>query len=166
MFPERPVLKLEASRVERVADGIAALGLLVIVGSAVGTFLWVDGPVPTHMNAAGKPDAWGGKGTLLFLPLVTLVPLVTFQLLRRAPHTFNYPVAITPENAPRLYRLGRELVALMGAAVAWTFALIAASFAAIAAGISAPAAPWLLPVTLGITFVPLAVYVRKMLRAG
>ncbi|MFN7142387.1 MAG: hypothetical protein ACK4YP_01325 [Myxococcota bacterium] len=166
MPPERPILRLERSPVERVADALTLAGLAVMLTALVATFVWVDGPVPTHMNAAGEPDAWGSsKGGLLILAMLGGGIPAVLTGLRGAPHTFNYPSGVTPENAPRMYRLGRELLAIMGASVAWTFAEILVSFALVSARIVS-SAPWGLPFSLAITFVPLAVYIVKMRRAA
>ncbi|WP_293285512.1 hypothetical protein [Microcoleus sp. PH2017_40_RAT_O_B] len=42
----------------------------------------------------------------------------------RYPHTFNYPVRITQENARRQYLLGRGLLVWLKAEVCWLFAFI------------------------------------------
>lgn len=166
MHPERPILLLERSPVERVADVLTLAGVATMLAVLAATFVGVDGPVPTHMNAAGEPDAWGsGKGSLLILVMLGCGIPAVLAGLRRAPHTFNYPADITAENAPRMYRLGRELVALMGTAVAWTFAGILVSFALVSARI-VPSAPWGLPFSMAITFGPLLVYIVRMRRAA
>lgn len=165
MSPERPILELERSPVERVADALTLAGLAACVAAVAAAFVWVDGPVPTHMNAAGEPDAWGGPGVLVFVAMVAMAIATMLTAFRGAPHTFNYPVVVTAENAPRLYRLSRELLAIAGTIVAWTFAAIEASFLAVALRL-VDRAPALLPVTLTITFVPLVVYFVRMRRAA
>ncbi len=167
MDAPRPILHLERSTIERVADVLTVLGILVCVAGVVATFAWVEGPIPKHMNAAGKPDAWGGRGTLVFVAALASVMAAGLARLRRVPHTFNYgTVVVTTENAPRLYRLGRELVALMGTAVAWTFALNEVAFVLVALRVGVSTAPWLLPVSLAVTFVPLGVYLVRIQRAA
>ena len=101
MYPDRPVLKLGASRAERVADAFTVLGLLVCVASVGATLLWVDGPVPMHMNAAGEVDAWGSSATVVIVAILALAMTAALAALRRSPYLFNYGSAVvTAENAP------------------------------------------------------------------
>ena len=45
---------------------------------------------------------------LWVLPIVGLVMYVSLTVLERFPHIYNYPVAVTNENARELYTLGRR----------------------------------------------------------
>jgi hypothetical protein len=168
VYPERPVLKLAPSRVERVADAVAAIGVLVCFAAVAATFVFVDGPIPTHMNARGEVDAWGdSKGVLVVLAMLGAGIPAALTGLRGSPQNYNYGAAVvTAENAPRLYRLGRELVAIMGASVAWTFAKITAEFGMIGAGFHLPTGPGGLILTLALTFVPLGIYIVRIHRAA
>lgn len=43
MHPERPIIQLERSPVERVADVLTVLGIVVCVAGVAATFAWVGG---------------------------------------------------------------------------------------------------------------------------
>lgn len=161
----RPILPLTRSPAEKVWDTVAIVGLLVTVLLAVYTFAFVQGPVPTHFNAAGEPDAFGSKGVLLLLLIPAVSATALFAGLRGVPHTFNYPVPITPENAERQYRLGRELLASVGAGLAWTMAAVALSIAGTAAGWFPEPGPLLLLFIVTATMGPVASGLYRSYRA-
>ncbi len=157
----RPILTLAPSRIERAFDRVAIAGLVCAALLAVYGFVFVAGPVPTHFDAAGRPDAFGSKGILL-LVLIPVVPGVAlFAGLRNAPHTFNYAVAITPENAERQYRIARELLAGTGAGIAWTIAATVLSITGTGAGWFAAPGPLLLAFILTVTLGPVAWSLRR-----
>jgi uncharacterized membrane protein len=109
----RPVLKLARSRAENVVDGLTAIVLLASFGVALWYWPGLPARVPMHFNAAGKVDGWGPKSTVWLLPVVGLVLAAFLTVLSRFPHTFNYPCAITPENAERQYRMARLLLGIV-----------------------------------------------------
>ena len=109
----QPVLKLPRSRAENVVDGLTAIMLLASFGVAL--WYWPGLPVlvPLHFNAAGKVDGWGAKSTVWLLPVVGVVLALFLTVLSRFSHTFNYPCAITPENAEPQYRMARLLLGIV-----------------------------------------------------
>ncbi|MFI5273957.1 MAG: DUF1648 domain-containing protein [Ktedonobacterales bacterium] len=80
--------------------------------------------VPAHFGISGRPDAYGGKTTLLLMPAIALVLTVLLLIVARLPWAFNYPVRITPENAARTYRTGRLVPRWINLVLVWTFAVI------------------------------------------
>jgi uncharacterized membrane protein len=109
----RPVLKLSRSRAENVVDGLTAIVLLASFGVALWYWPTLPARVPTHFNVAGKVDGWGPRSTVWLLPVAGLVFAAFLTVLSRFPHTFNYPCAITPENAERQYRMARLLLGIV-----------------------------------------------------
>jgi len=61
------------------------------------------------LGLSGQPDAWGDKAAIWILPAVAAFFDVMWAVLANYPHTFNYPVAITEENARVQYQLARSL---------------------------------------------------------
>ena len=134
--------------VEWVLEGAS----LAALGFAILTLLdaWPDLParVPSHFDFAGQPDAWGAKVNLWVLPFVGIVVYLMLTVVGRIPHTHNFTVAVTPENAPRLYRLSRMLVAWMKAQIACTLSYISWGQVQVALGESRGLGWAFLPVTL------------------
>ena len=102
---KRPVLHVPPTRLDIAADVLAALGVVFTILAVAYYWHVLPDRIPTHFDITGSPDAWGPKSTLLLLPGVTALMYVLLTVACRFPHTFNYPVRITPENAQRQYRI-------------------------------------------------------------
>jgi len=97
------------------ADTVAVLAIAASVQLVVRAWMDLPDRIPVHFGLNGQPDAWGGKGALAIGPIVSLASVLLLAIVNRSPHTFNYPVAVTPENAQRQYAIARELMAQMRA---------------------------------------------------
>lgn len=106
---ERPVLKIPKTKFEKSLEMItfSFVGLMLFLS----IYVWGDLPdkIPTHFNFFGKPDRWGGKESILIMPIVGFFVVKLTFLLSKAPHMLNYPVKVTEENAPRLYLESRRV---------------------------------------------------------
>jgi uncharacterized membrane protein len=118
----RPKLDIPFGAVERTLNAAAALGLFFDAYLLWRFWSILPDRLPTHYDFAGKPDAWGGKETLVILPLVSLFFFIIFVILERFPRIYNYPVVITEENAERQYRLARSLLTWINFSIIWFFA--------------------------------------------
>ncbi len=120
----RPRIRPPRTRAEIGAYALAVFGLVALL--VVTMYWWATLPaiIPTHFGLDGKPNSYGPKETMFLMPGILLVMLALFAVLSRYPWLFNYPVAITQENATRQYRRGRMLLAALGALVAWFFTFL------------------------------------------
>jgi len=84
----------------------------------------LTGPIPTHFDLAGRPNAYGPPQMLLVLPAVALVLYLLITVVSRNPAVFNYPVRVTPKNRPRLQELALNMIAFLKAETVILFALI------------------------------------------
>lgn len=142
---ERPVISdLPRTRVELACEVIAGAALLF--AWAVALLAWSDLPqrIPMHFDFSGQPDAWGSKGMLVVLPIILLVLYALLTLLARVPHVYNYPVAITPENARTQYRLARSLITEMKAVTSLALAYLTWGVIAVARGAREDLGEWFL----------------------
>jgi uncharacterized membrane protein len=110
---DRPRLSLPYAPLEVALEVLSAAGVLALLYLTWQSWPTLPARIPTHFNAVGLPDGWGGKGSLLFLPILGLLLYGMTVLSSRMPHALNYPVPVTQENAPRLYRIARWLLALL-----------------------------------------------------
>jgi uncharacterized membrane protein len=96
---------------------LAAIGA-VAVAALVGVTAWawpqLPGDIAIHFNTRGEPDGWGSRWLLLLLPFLGTAIFAALIGLARFPWTFNYPWAITPENAQRQYLLARRFMLALG----------------------------------------------------
>jgi hypothetical protein len=89
---------------------LSPLVLLFCIG-----YLWRKLPtlpdiIPVHFDGSGKPDGWGSKYTLWFLPALLTGLHVLFHWLLKHPKHFNYPLAITSTNQSYLENLTRRFM--------------------------------------------------------
>lgn len=120
----RPILRFPLSWVDILLELGAISGLLCCV--VIAFLVWPDlrDRVPIHFGISGKPDAWGAKVIILILPVVAFILNTVFIIISRYPHTFNYPVKITPENARKQYLLALSLLKWLKLEIIWLFTLI------------------------------------------
>lgn len=156
--PNRPVLRIPLTKIEWGMEAIALIGVVCAV--ALAAFHWPALPerLPHHFNAAGKPDAWGSKESMLALPAVALLLYAVLSVLSRFPHRYNYLWPITPENARAQYLLARQLLAAIKAVEVWTFAWILWGTIRTALGSAGGLGAAFLPLSLAAVFGALAVY--------
>lgn len=109
----KPVLKLPKTLSEKILDSLSILFLLGIYAFIIVNWSEIPDRVPTHFNFAGEPDGWGGKGSVLILPIIATFLFKTMFILGKFPHIHNYPVEVTPENAEGIYRISRKMLIVM-----------------------------------------------------
>lgn len=133
------------------APGTALLDWLTVAGvvaaSAIALHAWLVLPeiIPVHFGIDGRANGWGSKGVIWMLPGIALLVAVQLTLLRRIPHTFNYAVRITADNAQRQYQIACTLLTWMRTELVWLMVYIAWQMHGLGAGG---------PASLGLGFVP------------
>lgn len=118
---QRPKIALEQTPADRILEGLAAAGLVVLLALPAVYYSDLPDTIPTHFNAAGEADDSGSKLTIWLLPLIGLGLYGALTLINRQPQIFNYPVRITPENAERQYQLATRLIRVLKAGIMWMF---------------------------------------------
>ena len=103
---------------------LGILSPVVLLGAIV--FILIRFPslpeqIPTHYNMAGEIDGYGGRGTLLLMPVIGLVSDAVVALAGRFPKYWNTGTKITLFNRVRVYRLLRDLMAELRLAMALFF---------------------------------------------
>jgi hypothetical protein len=107
------------------AISLTALALLLwITWAALYGPHALSGPIPTHFDIAGRPNAYGPPQMLLVLPAVALVLYLLITVVSRNPAAFNYPVRVTPKNRQRLQELALNMIGFLKAETVILFALI------------------------------------------
>ncbi|MFT8316091.1 MAG: DUF1648 domain-containing protein [Clostridium sp.] len=164
MTEERPILKLKYSIAEKI---IFVLTVIVLILNFIFVIIyWKDMPstIPIHFDFSGKPNGWGGRGTLLVLPIINLFLFILLALLSKFPHIGNYPVNITEKNAKYQYNNARKLMIVMNLEIVCLFFYISLSEIYLALGkINGPGILFL-PVFLLVILGTTAYFTIKMYR--
>ncbi|MFB4167792.1 DUF1648 domain-containing protein [Virgibacillus sp. JSM 102003] len=120
-----PKIKVPATKWEKFLNILSVIILICSIVYVVQAYNSLPEQVPTHFNAKGQADAWGNKATVLLMPAIALVSFIIMYFVTKAPHTFNYMVKVTEENAPRLYALARTFMAAINFEMVVIFSYIA-----------------------------------------
>ena len=121
---QRPVISLGLSPALLAVELAGAIAILVSILPIVQFWGVLPDRIPIHFGLGGQPDTWGDKVTIWIVPAVAAIIFVVLTAVSRYPHTFNYPVRITQENARRQYLLARSLLVWLKAEICWLFAFI------------------------------------------
>ncbi|WP_421976029.1 DUF1648 domain-containing protein [Roseivirga seohaensis] len=163
----RPKLRLKLSGLDVAME---LFGWLILIGLWVIVFInFQDLPetIPIHFNAAGKADGFGNKWNMLTLPIVASVLYIGITILNKYPHVFNYPTEIlTEENALKNYTMATQLLRVLKLVLVIIFSLIVFRTLQNINGTAEGLGVWLLPLTLGMIFIPMAYYIIKSIKLG
>ena len=66
--------------------------------------------IPTHFDFNGNVNGYGGKGTLLVMPIVALVMFAVMSIVEFFPQSWNTGVKITALNAAAVYKYIRMMI--------------------------------------------------------
>ena len=115
--------------------------------------------IPSHYNGMGRPDAYGPRSGILFLPAVAWFLFALISAVACFPSAWNTVNGIRPENIPAALRLSKILIGTLRLGLSLIFAWMIFCTAR-----SAPLGAAVLPLLLAVTFVPLLVIVVLLLR--
>ena len=161
---ERPKLKIERTSIDTLIE-IAGWIFVATVWTFT-TYIYSDLPskIPTHFNAAGVADGFGGKASIFSLPVVSTVLFIGLTILNRFPHVFNYPTEITRENALKQYTIATRMIRYLKVVIVLIFGLIDYKTVQHVHGKTLGLGIWFLPLTLGLIFIPLGYFIHKSVK--
>lgn len=158
---KRPVIKLPLTNTEKVLEIISGIGILLIFILTAASWRIMPEQIPTHFGASGIPDGWGGKESLVFLPIGSFLLYLLLSVVNRYPHTFNYPWKITEENAKIQYQNARYLMVFLKAEIIWSFTYIQSITIQVALGKAGGLGYAYLAIFLTVLFGTIGVYFYK-----
>lgn len=122
--------------------------------------------VPIHFNFAGQPDRTGSKFILLALPILNVALAVGLIFIGKYPHLFNFPVKVTQENAPDLYKIALSMLRTLGFLMALLLSYITFASVKTALGITASLNPYVLGILVGAILIGVFHNLFKMKRVA
>ncbi|QKG81194.1 DUF1648 domain-containing protein [Tenuifilum thalassicum] len=161
---QRPKLKLELTTFDKTLEILGWSSILAIWVLTIINYTNLPDTIPIHYNGAGQADGFGGKATILTLPLIATVLFVGMTILNKFPHIFNYTTNITQDNALKQYTNATRMIRYLKLIIVIIFGLIAFKTIQNAHGQADGLGVWFLPLTLGLTFIPLTYYIIKTLK--
>lgn len=162
---KRPILNIPYSQLEVMLEVIAAAGLIVLIVFVIISWPELPDQIPSHFGASGLPDAWSRKLSIWSLPGIGAGLYLLLTIVSKFPHTFNFPWAVTEENAERQYQIGRTMVVSLKAELTWLFTYIEFGVIQVAMGKTNGLGMLFLPITLIIVFGTIAICLFKGYKA-
>lgn len=164
MEEERPKITLIPTTADKLVDLLGWLILLALWGLTISHFSTLPDTIPTHFNASGEADGFGSKASIIGLPVIATLLFIGLTVLNRYPHIFNYPAAITQDNALRLYTLATRMLRYLKLVLVLVFGGIEFMTIQHATRKAAGLGAWFLPLTLVLIFIPLIYFVIKSIK--
>jgi len=158
---ERPKIKLELTATDKAFEILGWIFILAVWVLTITNYTNLPDTIPTHYNGAGQADGFGGKESILALPLIATVLYVGLTILSKFPHVFNYPTNITVDNALRHYTNATRMIRFLKFIIVVIFGLISLQTIRNANGQSSGLGVWFLPLTLGLIFIPMTYFIVK-----
>ena len=116
--------------------------------------------IPSHYNAIGEPDSWSSKGTLLILPIISvIIYFLLTGLLFISPEMINSPIEVTKENRLLIQKLSRDLTCFLKLIIISDF-----SYMTICTIKGKPLGQFFLPVFIFLTILPVTIYIIKIIK--
>lgn len=152
-------IKIKVTKYQKAAD---ILALVLVAGTFLFLILsWSHIPdrIPAHYGASGVVDRWGGKGELLFCPIVSACLYALITLCERHPSIWNTGVTVTDKNRQEVYHILKNLVvtAKLVAVLIFTFLTVNSAMAKSLPG-------WFLPVGMVLMFGPIVYFINRLFK--
>ncbi|MGY6742005.1 MAG: DUF1648 domain-containing protein [Cecembia sp.] len=118
---ERPIIKLQWSAMDKIMEGLGFLALVLLLVLPIYFYPELPDRIPRHYNVSGQVTAYWGKGMIWMMPIMGLITYAGLFFLNKVPHVFNYPTAITPENAEKQYRGATRMMRTLNLTIVFIF---------------------------------------------
>ena len=158
---ERPKIKLELTTADTIFEIIGWFLIVAIWFLTFTNYSDLPATIPTHYNGAGQADGFGGKSTILSLPIISTFLFIGLTVLNKFPHAFNYPTNISEKNAYRHYTNATRLIRYLKLIIVFIFGLIAFKTIPTAEGKADGLGLWFLPLTMVLIFIPITYFTIK-----
>lgn len=106
----RPKIRVPLTRTDWLLEIVCLLVLSALWLVPTLLFQRLPEQIPVHFNMHGQADRFGTRDNIWTLPAISSMIYLALTALARAPHIFNYPMVITPENAHQQYKLAVRLL--------------------------------------------------------
>lgn len=110
---------------QRALNLVSPLLLLAAILAVILRWKALPERIPIHYNLAGEADGYGGRGSLLLMPLFGLIMDLAMAIVWRFPQSWNMGLRKTAQNAPHLYHATRDMLAQLRFLMALYFAAFA-----------------------------------------
>jgi uncharacterized membrane protein len=165
MSYQRPVLLIPLSQQGQILNWIAIAGLVALFAIAIHAWFALPDTIPIHFGLDGKANGWGSKSFLWLFPIVAFLIYGLLTVINQYPHTFNYIVRITEENALPQYQIACSMLHWLKTEMIWLFAYIEWQIFTLATTETPNLGIWFVPVSLIVIFGTIAYWFSQSFMA-
>ena len=163
MLEQRPVIELEKSAFQKIADVTAILSVIASIAYLIVKWSHLPETVATHFNLKSEPDGWGHKWMIVIPIIIGGVIWVGMHFLEKIPQSYNY-LWLTKENVQRQYKNAQQLVNAMKNFTLVFFSFTTFEFIRVSLGKKSLLGVWEMPVFLIVLFGTISYFVFQSYR--
>ena len=165
MDNKRPRIKVPFETVDVIIEFISITLLILMWVYCIVNYMELPDTIATHFNGAGEPNGYGSRQTVWIIPIIATVMYIGLFILNKYPHTHNYMVNITEENALKNYKFSTRIVRVVNFLCVLLMTYITYMIVESAFGKQFNLGTWFVPLIIGVSIIlPIImfVYMRKM----
>jgi uncharacterized membrane protein len=156
-----PNVKLKLTTVEWIVEAFAFLMIVITLWLVLQNYANLPAVIPSHFNASGTADGYGGKWTLLLLTAINVAIYGLASLAVKFPMLMNYPIPITVENNERQYLNAVKMIRAVKLITSAMFLYLVYEVINNAKGDSTGLGAWFLPIALASIFMAAGYYLYR-----
>ena len=154
----RPRIKVPYEQADILVELVNITLLILIWGFTIVHYLDLPDTIPIHFNARGEADGFGHKSTIWMLPAIATFIYLLMIIINLFPHTHNYMVNITEDNALKNYRLSTRVLRLVNLFCMILFAVLVYEIMSLSIGKNTNVLGWEIIVLSFLAPISLVVY--------
>ena len=154
---------------EKVLEWISLAGLIFSLVSLARAWNQLPDYFPVHFDFMGRPNGWGGRRTMLILPIMSLSLYLLLAGIRLFKKNIQLPQWIRkPELDPAIHatqdRIAKEILGWVKAEILWIYAITQYQMLDVALGARKGLNPFLVPVITLILLATIGGYLWRAMR--
>jgi uncharacterized membrane protein len=144
-------------------EGLSGVALFAAIGDVALHWSMLPRRIPTHFDATGAPNGWGGKSMLLVLLATTSVVAAMLTVAEKYQRLINIPIGVN-RDSPEARSTLRSMVIVLKSVIVLTFFWIVDVTMRTAAGEAHGLGRAFLPIFLAGLLAPLVYYLVRLSR--
>jgi uncharacterized membrane protein len=160
---KRPKIKIELTLTDKLVEKSGWILLILSWCLAIYSYITLPEIIPIHFDISGTVNGYGNKVAVLLVPVIGTGVFIGLSILNNYPEIFNYPRKITEENALGNYTNATRMLRYLKLAIALVFTIAVIMMNRSAQG-HTEGFVMILPVVLGLIFIPLIFFTIKFFK--
>lgn len=157
----QPKINLPFEPFDKFLLGISVTSVIGLILIPALNYSELPDKIPVHFDVNGAADRYGSKMELWVIPILGIALMALLWGISKIPHTFNYAIKITEENAAEQYVFSVKLMRVLASIIGFGFMFIVWEIIKAAKGNQDGLNPLFLPIFIGAIFIAIGYYLNK-----